>query len=130
MVVLHHCTSHSHTLGYVGSSDSVSSHKHEDFKDVHHQHDFHVGIFHFLGHLFEGIDHSNDIPDEHFIVGQKTITKEVIDHSKPKNPYYFGNKLLVVEVDAESLPDPPYHLSLLPKLKLPGNPLRAPPILV
>ena len=130
LIVLHHSVSHSSVLELADSPFSAPSHKHEDFKEVHHEHDFHVGIFHFLEHFFESINHSNDFSDEHLIIVQKTETKKVIDHNNSINVYFDTNDLIIFSVDAESLPDPPYHLSLLQKLKLPNTPLRAPPALV
>jgi hypothetical protein len=89
-----------------------------------------VGIFHFLGHLFENINHSDHLADEHLMGAQNTPANKVFDQSIPVNFYCFLNRLVVFSVDAESLPDPPYHLSYLQKLKLPNTPLRAPPSIV
>jgi len=105
-------------------------HQHENYTDIHHQHHFHVGIFHFLGHLFEFINHTDDLADDHLLLVQKSSSKKVVVHNNTVNPYMLGQHLLVFEVDAESLPDPPYYLFLLKKLKLPSTPLRAPPSLV
>jgi hypothetical protein len=127
---VHQSVSHSHSSEFFGTPVSETFHKHEDFKDVHHKHQFHVGIFHFLGHLFENINHADDHADDHLLVIQKSSSKNVVDHSSPVNSFIHGQQLLVFEVSAESLPDPPYHLSLLQKLKLPSTPLRAPPSLV
>ena len=60
LVVLHHSVTHSHAFEFVGTPVSEASHQHGDFKDVHHAHQFHLGIFHFLGHLFENINHTDD----------------------------------------------------------------------
>ncbi|MFT4666616.1 MAG: hypothetical protein ACI9VN_001816 [Patescibacteria group bacterium] len=130
LVVVHHSVSHSHSSDFDGVPVSESSHKHENFKEVHHEHQFHVGIFHLLVHLFESINHADDFADEHLLVVQKSSTKKVVDYNNSVNTYIYGQDVLVFEVDAESLPDPPYHLSLLQKLKLPSTPLRAPPSLV
>ncbi len=130
LVVLHHSVSHSHASEFFGTPVSETSHKHEDFKDVHHEHQFHIGVFHFLGHLFENINHTDDHADDHLLVIQKSSTKKAVDHNNSVNTYIYRQDELVFEVDAESLPDPPYHLSLLQKLKLPSTPLRAPPSFV
>lgn len=130
LVVLHHSVTHSHAFEFVGTPVSEASHQHGDFKDVHHAHQFHLGIFHFLGHLFENINHTDDHADDHLLVVQKSSVKKVVDHNSSVNPYIHGQYLLVYEVDAESLPDPPYHLFLLQKLKQPNTPLRAPPSFV
>ena len=107
-----------------------TSHEHENFTDVHHEHKFHVGVFHILGHLFEKIINADDLADDHLLVVQKSSTKKVIDQNSPVNSYIYGENVLVFEVDAESLPAPPSHLSIFQKLKLPNTPLRAPPSLV
>ena len=80
--------------------------------------------------MFENINHTHDLADEHLLVVQKSSTKKAVDHNSSISPYINGQYLLVFEVNAESLPDPPYHLSLLQKLKRPNTPLRAPPSLV
>ncbi|MCB9352425.1 MAG: hypothetical protein H6573_33815 [Lewinellaceae bacterium] len=129
LVVLHHSVSHSHTSEFAGTPVPKPLHQHENFKEVHHEHQFHVGIFHFLGHLFENINHTHDLADEHLLVVQKSSTKKAVDHNSSISPYINGQYLLVFEVNAESLPDPPYHLSLVQKLKRPDTPLRAPPSL-
>lgn len=130
LIVVHHSVSHSHGLVLDGVPVSDSSHKHENFKKVHHEHQFHVGIFHLLGHLFESIHHTDDFADDHLPVVQKSSTKKVVDHNSSVNTYIYGQDVLVFKVDAESLPDPPYDLSLLQKLKLLTSPLRGPPLLV
>lgn len=130
LVVLHQSISHAHVSEYDGTPIPKSSHKHNDYKAVHHEHQFHVGIFHFLGHLFESINHTDDLADDHLLVVQNSATKKIVDHNSSVNYFIHGQQLLVFEVDAESLPDPPYHLSLLQKLKRPNTPLRAPPSFV
>lgn len=130
LVVLHHSVSHTHASDFAETPVTEPFHQHENFKDVHHDHQFHVGIFHFLGHLFENINHTDDLADEYLLVVQKSLSKKAVDHSNSISPFIIGQHLLVFEVDAESLPDPPYHLSLLQKLKQPNTPLRAAPSLV
>jgi hypothetical protein len=130
LVLSHHCAFHSHTQKFDNPSESKKSHQHENFNDVHHDHQFHVGIFHFIGHLLEKISHSDDLADEHLFVVQKSSDKKNVDDNNSLTPYIQGQQLLVFEVDAESLLDPPYYLFLLQKLKLPSTPPRAPPSLV
>lgn len=130
LVVLHQIVSHTHASEFDGNSVPKSSHTHNDFKDVHHEHHFHVGVFHFLGHLFETISHTDDFADDHLLVVQKSSTKKVNDPNSPINTYIYGEPILVFEVDAESLPAPPYYLPFLQKLQLPTSPLRGPPFLV
>jgi hypothetical protein len=129
-VVINHSVPQSHPSELDGTPKEKFTHKHEDFQEVHHDHHFHVGIFHFLGHLFENINHSNDHVDKHSIVVQKTSVKKFVANSHVFNAYFNGITFEVIVVDTESLPDPPYFLKLLQKLKLRGTSLRAPPTLV
>ena len=131
LVLLHQSAWHSHSLAFDKDSLPESFHKHEDFKPVHQEHYFNVGILHFLGHLFENINHSSDLADKHLVVVQKTLTKKVFDYNKAVDFYTNGNNLVVLSVDAESIPDPPpYHLFLFHRLKQLNTPLRAPPAIV
>lgn len=130
LVVIHYSVNPTNDFAIEESTSTNKTHQHNESQTVHHEHHFHVGIFHFIGHLLEKINHSSDQSDEHIILVQKTDTKKVVDYKKSKPPFFITNDELVFEVDAESLPAPPYHLSLLQKLKLPSTPLRAPPALV
>ena len=40
-------------------------HQHEEFEAVHHEHTFHIGIFHFLGHLVEKVLLQEDPTDDY-----------------------------------------------------------------
>lgn len=131
LVVLHQSVSHSHASEFDGTLRPKSSHTHNHFKDVHHEHHFHVGIFHFLGHLFESISHANDNAEDHLAIIQNTSTKKVTDHKSPISKVYNINNLVLIEVGAESLPDPPYYqIPYLQKLTRSTSPLRAPPFFV
>ena len=131
LVVLHHSVNYSHTTELGDTPQSKTSHQHDNFKEVHHEHHFHVGIFHFLEHLFEAVNYSNDLADEHLVVVQKTSNKKVVAHNKISNFYAGETFLFVFSDNAEYLPDlPSYHLFLLHRLKQPNTPLRAPPALV
>jgi len=133
LIVAHKGVSHSHESEV--DTSNHASHQHEEFEDVHHEHSFHVGIFHLLGHLYENINHSNDHSDnhsdDHLVVLQKSSTKKVVDYNKTNNFFLFGNNTMVFDIDSESLPDPPpFHLFLLQRLKQPSTPLRGPPSFV
>ena len=130
LVVLHSSVAHTHDIE-LSDFAHEETHRHSGHSDLHHEHSFHVGIFHLLGHLFENIHHSNELADDHLVVVQKTSAKKVVKHNKTVNFFIEGNNRVVYSVDAESLPDPPpYHLFLLHRLKQPNTPLRAPPALV
>ena len=104
------------------------SHQHDDYTNKHHEHHFHVGIFHFLGHLFESISHVSDNADEHLVVIQNTSTKKASDSKTSICKYFLESNLVLIKVGAESLPDPPYYqIPYLQKLTRSTSPLRAPP---
>lgn len=128
MVVAHQSISHTHASGLDGDAAPNHSHKHENFKDIHHEHHFHVGIFHFLGHLFESISHVSDNADDHLVVIQNNSIKKASGYRTSICKYFLESNLVVLEVDAESLPDPPYYqIPYLQKLTRSTSPLRAPP---
>ena len=104
-VVAHQSIAHNHT----SDADSNATHQHNKYSDIHHEHHFHVGIFHFLGHLFESISHVSNNADDHLVVIQNTTNKKTSDYKTPISIYFIENILVVFEVDAESLPDPPYY---------------------
>ncbi len=109
-------------------TESVVSHHHGNLQDQHHEHQFHVGIFHFLGHLLEKINQTDNPSEEHLYVFQERTTKKAIESRNPDTPFINREKELVCEVDADSLSDPPpYHLFFLRKLTRLNTPLRAPP---
>ena len=131
LVVGHQSIFHTHDSGFDSDTTPKHSHQHEDFKDVHHEHHFHIGIFHFLGHLFETINHASDNADNHLVVLQNTSTKKITDNKNPIGKVNSIINLVFIEVDAESLPDPPnYHSPFLQKLTRSTSPLRAPPAVV
>lgn len=131
LVVSHQSVSPSNTEEFVDTPKSKTSHQHEDFKEVHHEHHFHIGIFHFFGHLFEAVNHSNDLANEHLIFVHKTSPKKVVNHNQTFNFYTSETNPFIFSVGAESLSaPPPYHLFLLHRLKQPNTPLRAPPAFV
>ena len=123
-VVAHQSIAHNHT----SDADSNATHQHNKYSDIHHEHHFHVGIFHFLGHLFENISHVSNTADDYLVIIQNTSTKKVTDHKTPISTFYNLSKLVMLEVDAESLPAPPYYqISYLQKLTRSSLSLRAPP---
>ena len=131
LVIAHQSISHTHTFAFDGDVTPKHSHQHEDFKGIHHKHHFHIGIFHFFGHLFESISQTSDNADEHLVFIQNTSQKKVLYNLPIVGKYYDVSYLQVIKVDAESLPDPPYyHIPYLQNLTRSTSPLRAPPFLV
>lgn len=112
-------------------TQSAISHQHGDFQDQHHEHQFHVGIFHFLGHLLEKINQEDNPNEEHLYAFQERTTQKAIELRTAVHPFIEIDRHLVCEVDAYSLSDPPpYHLLFLRKLTRLNTPLRAPPAIV
>ena len=130
LIAIHSSIAHSHDAELLIFAHE-ETHSHSGHSDIHHEHGFHIGVFHLLGHLFENLSHSDDLTDDHVVVVQKTSVKKIVNHHQTVNFFTEGNHMVVFSVDAESLPDPPpYHLFLLHRLKQPNTPLRAPPALV
>jgi hypothetical protein len=109
---------------------TAPSHQHEDFEKIHHEHHFHVGIFHFLGHLLENIQHTNNFAEEFFVTSSKKASKKVVSHND-KIAFHFNYiKWQIVEREIKSLRAPPYILFLKQALTLATSPLRGPPAFV
>ena len=131
MAVLYGSVSHSHETEIIKNSISVSHHQYNEFKTVHHEHHFHVGIFHFIGHLIKTINHADDHADEHLASVQNLCTKKVFTLNRTVNFYLAQNNLHEFSLEAElSANPPPYHLFLSLRLRQPNTPLRAPPAIV
>ena len=127
LVVFHQSVPHAHFLEEEILPKAKTSHHHDDFQEVHHEHRFHVGIFHFVGHLFENLNHLDSHADEHVIISHKTSTEKTIVLNNTTYFYCYGNSFISLRVDAESLPDPPYYLTILQKSIPDNTPLRGPP---
>ena len=129
MVVLHQGV-HDDIFDTEGIPHSQASHQHENFQNVHHEHQFHIGIFHFLGHLLEGIHQSGNQADEHFVALLKTSVKNGAD-VKVSIPISFETlRSRIIESEVKSLRAPPYLNLLKQRLIFSNTPLRAPPALV
>jgi hypothetical protein len=129
LIVLLHGVSD--TTLFTNGSKSKVSHKHDHFKDAHHDHHFHIGIFHFLGHLFESINQSDNPSDEHLVFIEKTRTKDDINSKSSTDCFYLWHHAIVNQRDVQSKSDPPiFHQFLLHRLIQPNSYLRGPPTLV
>lgn len=130
LVVLHQGVLHMHELGVTSFMQKKPHHVHKDYQDVHHEHDFHIGVFHYLGHLFDNVQHSDDFGDEHYL-STNNVGDGELKLVKQQDTFFFAVlEEPVFEVDQSSLPSPPDYLSLLPQFKQINTPLRAPPALV
>ena len=129
LVVLTQLVQHTHSSDILESA----SHKHESFEDNHHEHQFHIGIFHFFGHLFETFVHQDDLEQNSPVTAQNSqevTVKKITEVALTNSFCYFFNEKVVIAIDAESLTDPPYHHHYLQSLLQISTPLRAPPTLV
>ena len=129
LVVLTQLVQHTHSSDILESA----SHKHESFEDNHHAHQFHIGIFHFFGHLFGTFVHQDDLEQNSPVTAQNSqevTVKKITEVALTNSFCYFFNEKVVIAIDAESLTDPPYHHHYLQSLLQISTPLRAPPTLV
>jgi hypothetical protein len=122
--------SHTHSSAFYNTPNALSSHEHKGFDDLHHEHNFHVGILHFLGHLFEGIDYSKEFVDKHFIVFQKSSARIAVNQDRFLNSFICGFSEIELGVHNETLTSSFFYSCPTQKLFLPGKPARAPPSLV
>lgn len=128
VVVLTQLVQHTHSPNVLESN----SHKHEHFENNHHEHQFHVGIFHFFGHLFETFIHQNDLEQDSPVTvqhSQEFAVKKIVEVALTNSFCYFLNEKVVIAIDAESLTDPPYHHHYLQSLLQANIPSRGPPAL-
>lgn len=127
MVVVHNCIRHSHEA----ESDCLAmsiSHHHLDAHEFHDEHSFHHGIFHFLGHLFENIGHSNDHACTHIIVAQTAPAKKHIEFNQSTKLFFGEDPVRFCLLETDSLVDSPfYQLFLSQRINQSNMPLRAPP---
>ncbi len=131
LVVLHDSVNHSHTNELKDANLSTNTHQHDTYTDIHHEHKFHVGVFHLLGHLFEDLNHLNDLADDHIVDFQKSSTKKIVNQNPTTDFFIGGYNIIVFNEDVENLTNPPpYFLFLLHQLTQPNTSLRAPPALV
>ena len=112
-------------------NQSKVTHQHEDFIDSHHDHIFHVGIFHFLGHILESINQSDSPTDEHVVILEKTKGKQVINSDNTSDFYHSKYNAVGEQLELQSQSDPPKVCQfLLHQLIQPNSYLRGPPSLV
>ncbi len=130
MVGLNHSSVHAHQSSCDKKTAAKSCHDHQGYEDVHHDNHFHIGVFHFLGHLFEDIGHQDDLGCNHVAPAHKLAAKKVLDSNKDIT---FGfnptdNKILIP--DASSLSSPPFYGALSQLSTHLAPPLRGPPTLL
>ena len=111
----------------LSSRSASDSHQHVQNGDTHHDHLFHIGIFHFLGHLSDIIKQTDQQADDHVIMGAEYANSTVMEHASVDHAHILLNITPVSPVDSESLTDPPEELSVLNSSLRINTPLRAPP---
>ncbi|MCG8329995.1 MAG: hypothetical protein MI974_20025 [Chitinophagales bacterium] len=109
---------------------ALPSHQHEGFAENHHDSHFHIGIFHFLGHLVDSTHHEDDLADKHFHTVITTTIKKVVDLKSTSFISFDNIKLALASKGVKSLRAPPYLPGLKQALIFSNAPLRAPPALV
>jgi hypothetical protein len=81
LVVLHHSIPHFHADDF-DHNLGTTAFKHKDFDSINHEHDFHLGIFHLLAHLFESVTHFDETGEEHFFT---TFNKQLKEDQQSNN---------------------------------------------
>lgn len=103
------------------------SHTHDSYETVHHKHSFHIGIFHYLGHVYETIISSDFDSDDHFALVYKLIKN---DKNNYLNLYWIVdsslNALIYSSVHVLAKP-PPLDWLTPTNFNCPQQALRAPP---
>jgi len=130
MVGLNHSSLHAHHSSCDKTTTTKSHHHHEGFEDIHHHHHFHIGVFHFLGHLFESIGHQDDLGCDHIAPAQNIAPKKVVDTNSAINFWFNQNDAYHLTVDSLSLSDPPFYKSFSHIWYQFATPLRGPPALL
>lgn len=127
MVGLNHSSLHAHHSACDKKTDANSCHQHDGFEDVHHDNHFHIGVFHFLGHLFENIGHQDDLGCDHIAPSLNILVKKVLDTNSDVHLWCNKNDTNYSTVDPLSLSDPPFYRLFSQKSKQLATPLRGPP---
>ena len=104
-------------------------HHHQDYESVHHEHTFHIGIFHFLGHLLEKITQQDDLTDDYLQPELILPKKQSEDDFQIADFDLFIYKTTLAESDVNihGPPDFPIYFFRLKNAHFTANPLRAPP---
>jgi len=123
LVILHHSASLLHDAGHCSYADV-----HDGFEEHHHDHRFHIGVFHFLGHLLENISHYDYLESRYL-----SLSQEPLGYQKMAN--FSSTNFCVREQDMglnfilyNSICNNGFTNFLIHKSNKLDNPLRAPPI--
>lgn len=128
LVVLHTSIVHAHGLSQDSIPLDIVTHDHGEFEHFHHEHNFHIGLFHFLGHLLDTVDHTDDHSDEHLCSVQNVPVKSTFETSLQNHIGRIEARDLLDQQDGFYFTSPPYHLLLLQELIFSKASMRAPPV--
>ncbi len=126
-VVIHQVFAQSHLNDITVQSKEHFHHHHGGFTDVHHEHQFHIGIFHFLGHLLEKVSHIDADVDAHQIMSFEVLS---IDRGDFVISFVPSRSIFIVEtnhLEAHEGIDPPDDRIRISERFFSATPLRAPP---
>ena len=104
-------------------------HHHEDFGAVHHEHAFHIGIFHFFGHLLDKIAQQDDLTDD-YLQPEFILPIKQLEDGQPITDFnhcLHKKDLAECDVNINDPPDFPPYLFLSQSVNFAAHPLRAPP---
>lgn len=102
-------------------------HAHESFEHVHHDHTFHIGVFHFLGHVVEIILSLEKTNDSHVAVSSSPVHEEKFVPDMFSDALNSGIGPFCFQAFGV-LANPPPDDWLIPyNLQCPFSPLRGPP---
>ncbi len=107
-----------------------ATHNHDEFESIHHEHHFHVGIFHFLGHLFEELRHveNDNFGDDHLISTPINPIQNSFAQNQNTTYLYTWREIIIAERKIKPLPEPPdFANHFLDDFINTDTPLRAPP---
>jgi len=130
MVGLNHSSLHAHHSSCEKKTEDKTCHEHQGFTNIHHDNHFHIGVFHFLGHLFEIIGHQDDLGCNHLAPTQNIPSKKAFDTNNDINFWFNqnGSSHLIATIFSSS--EPPFTPSFSQTSKRTTTLLRGPPSLL
>jgi hypothetical protein len=127
LVVLHHSFAHTHLVDFEELFGQNHSHQHTHIDSDHHVHTNQVSLFHFLGHLFEQVNHQDDYGEDQLIIARADSVKEAINCSVSVDFHFSIFKNFIAEDKKTDPPDPFIFIEISSELQPPGILLRGPP---
>ena len=126
LMIAHFSVPHFHSETPPDSAVQIADHHEENHHDTQEEHEYHGGLIHYLSHIFDDINHSDDTSDDHFLSQRDIVVKRLGDNPVKFSEVTDHDSESVAEVDAAYLSSPP--LSRIILLRIHANtPLRAPP---